>query len=166
MPYELGEPMTNSSPQEDFHPEKHTALEDAVNDLDARVIALQARLDAVRFAPVTGWWDYNTGTTPPPAKGQLRTLNTESLAVGDPATIWLSATDDDGLYWEGAAMAPGEELRLRGTLGAVQHYTITSAVVTVSGADGYATIQAVLAAANQAIAKNARVEVALIRGTP
>jgi hypothetical protein len=113
---------------------------------------------------VTGWWDYSFSVTPPPATGQIRTAP-EPPVVGQPYTIWLAARDNDGLYWENLslAMLAGDEIRLRGTGGAIQHCTVTSTQLTVVGPAGYATIFTVLAAATGSIAKNAKVEVALIR---
>jgi hypothetical protein len=95
--------------------------------------------------------------------GRIRTTP-DPAVVGDPYTAYLSTTDDDGLqYITGGGANPGDELRLRGTNGAVQHCLVTSFDITVPGASGYATVQSTLTSVSGQIAKNARVEVALIR---
>lgn len=155
MPYNLGPNPTNDTVQHDNHPNHHAALANAVNDINRRITG---------GVLASGWWDYNISVTPPPISGQVRTAP-EPPVVGSPYTIWLSARDNDGLYWENLSlgMLPGDEIRLRGTAGAVQHCTVTSTQLTIPGNAGYATILTVLTAATGSIAKTARVEVALIR---
>jgi hypothetical protein len=157
MPYNFGEPLTNDTLQRDIHPERHAALEAAINDLDAR-------LNSVEVPLAWGWWDYHVSTNPPPGTGEVRTAP-DPVLVDQPMTVWLSARDDDGLYWQGLTlgMVPGDEIRLRGTLGAVQHGTILSTELTVPGPNGYATIVAQAISVVGQIGKTARVEVALIR---
>jgi hypothetical protein len=112
---------------------------------------------------MSGWWDYDPATTAPPLNGQVRTAPAVT-AVGDAITVYLHATDDDGLYWQMASPpVPGDQLQLRGTFRAVQQISITSFDLTMAGAAGYATFQGTVVAANMQIAKSARVEVALIR---
>lgn len=129
--------------------------------------ALTALFPVRRVPPggaiLTGWWQYDLATTPPPAVGRIRT-SPDPAVVGDPYTAYLSTTDNDGLqYITGGGANPGDELRLRGTNGAVQHCTVTSFEITVPGPSGYATVQTTLISVSGQIAKNARVEVALIR---
>jgi len=114
---------------------------------------------------LTGWWDYSTAIVAPPLLGEIRTAPA-TIVVGQPMTIWLSATDDSGLVWSGAGIGVGGGLRLRGTFGAVQYATITSYTLTVPGATGYATIVATATSITGQIAKNAKVEVSLSNPAP
>jgi hypothetical protein len=116
-------------------------------------------------AIITGWWDYGFQTTPPPAVGSLRTAP-EPPVIGSPYTVWISATDDDGLYWRAPDIKVGDTLRLRGTGGNIQTCQITAFAITVPGAGGYSTISTILKAATGSIVKNARVEAALIYEPP
>ena len=109
-----------------------------------------------------GWWDYSTAIVAPPALGEVRTAPA-TIVAGQSMTIWLSATDNDGLVWSGTGTSVGDTLRLRGTFGAVQHCRITSFTITVAGPTGYATVQATATSVVGQIAKNATVEVALIK---
>lgn len=111
---------------------------------------------------ISGYWDYDFQTTPPPASGHIRT-SPDPIVVGQPMTIYLAARDDQGLAWSAVGVKAGDDLRLRGTGGAVQHCEVTSFDITVPGIDGYATIQGIAASVQGQIAKNAKVEVALIR---
>jgi len=111
---------------------------------------------------VDGWWDYSAFTTPPPAAGEIRTAPAV-VVLAQPMTIYLSATDDDGLIWQGSGLMPGDQLRLRGSQGAVQTCTVTAYALTVPGPDGYATISGTVSSLSGQIARNARVEVTLVR---
>src|SRR3954468_9543541 len=90
-------------------------------------------------AIVSGVWDYSFQTTAPPASGQIRTTP-DPVVLNQPITIYLSATDKTGLVWSGSNIAVGNQIRLRGSAGAVQHATVTAYAVTVPGPTGYATI--------------------------
>ena len=112
---------------------------------------------------VSGQWDYATATTEPPATGQIRTTP-DPVEVGQSMTIYLSARDANGLYWEDESLIEtGDEVRLRGSAGAVQHCRVTSVQLTAPGPGGYVTVSATLEASTGQIAKNASVEVTLIR---
>lgn len=111
---------------------------------------------------VDGRWDYAIQTSPPPAVGTIRTTPA-TIAVGVPMTIWLSATDDEGFAYLNPQIVPGDQIMLRGSAGAVQIATITSFNVTVPGATGFATIVAMPTSVDGQIAKQAVVEVSLIR---
>ena len=111
-------------------------------------------------AMVSGWWDYDFATIPPVAAGHVRTTD---AVVGGPMTIYLAARDDAGLYWADAVIKPGDEVRLRGSGGTIQHAEVTDFTVSVEGPEGYGTVETVLTASTGAITKNAKVEVALIR---
>ena len=113
-------------------------------------------------AMISGWWDYNSSTNPPPSTGQLRT-SPATTTVGQPMTLYLSSTDNDGLVWDESTVAPGDQIRLRGTAGAVQYATATSVTVTIPGPTGYVTIVANVTSVTAQIAKNATVEVSLIK---
>lgn len=108
---------------------------------------------------VTGWWNYNINTAPPPGTGQIRTAP-DVTVVGEPMTIWLHTTDDDGLYWGPEKLPrPGDEVELRGTLGAVQ----TISVISVVMSDDFATIETVVLSSNKELARQARVELGWVR---
>jgi hypothetical protein len=113
-------------------------------------------------AMVTSTWDYNVAVTPPPATGQIRT-SPDPVTAGQPMTMWISAKDDAGLYWDAPTIEPGDGIRLRGTSGAVQHFTVTSFDLTVAGPNGYATIQTICDSLTAQIKGTAKVEVTLIR---
>ena len=85
------------------------------------------------------------------------------MVLGDPVTLWLHATDADGLVWTGGGLAVGDGIQLRSVSGATQHLTVTAFSITGTPPTGYATIQCVLDSSTGAIPKNARVEVALVR---
>lgn len=113
---------------------------------------------------LSGWWDYSVLTTPPPGLGQIRTAPDPTVA-GQPMTIYLSATDDTGLVWQGVGAQVGDSIRLRGSQGAVQYVTISSVTTTVPGPSGYVTIQGTVTSLTGQIARTATVEVTLIRGS-
>lgn len=112
---------------------------------------------------VSSWWDYSPLTTPPPVAGQIRTAP-DPTVLNQPMTIYLSATDDTGLSWEAGNINPGDDVLLRGSLGAVQHCEVTSFEITAPGPTGYATIQGIATAVQGQIAKNAKVRVSIVRG--
>ena len=112
----------------------------------------------------SGWWNYHLATTPPPAVGQIRTAPSP-VVVGSGATIYLSLTDGDGLAYTGTSVAPGDSIRLRDSSGHVQWFEVTSYENTVPGATGYATVGATLLDSTGEIAKNARVEAALVKAS-
>lgn len=109
-----------------------------------------------------GWWEYNILTAAPPNIGEIRT-SPDPVVLDAAVTIYLSATDDVGLVYEGSTIAVGDKVRLRDNEGHAQEFTVTSFDITVPGAAGYVTIGTILNSSTGAIAKNARVEVALIR---
>jgi hypothetical protein len=110
---------------------------------------------------ISGNWDYGIATTAPPLPGQIRTAP-DPTVVGQPMTIYISATDDNGLYWQSNQVNAGDEIILRGSAGAVQRCEVTSFAITVPGSGGYATIQAIATSVQGQIAKNAVVEVSLV----
>ena len=116
-------------------------------------------------AIITGWWQYNVSSSPPPSSGQVRT-SPDPPTVGSPYTVYLSASDDDGLVWSATTVTTGDTLRLRDTAGNTQVCEITDFTRTVPGANGYATVQTILKSATGTIQKNARVEVALVYEPP
>jgi Collagen triple helix repeat (20 copies) len=113
-------------------------------------------------AMVSGFWDYDFLTTPPVAAGHIRTAP-EPEVVGQPMTIYLANTDDHGLLWDVAQINAGDQIRLRGTGGAVQLVVITSFEHTVPGAAGYCTVVGDLMSSTGSITKNAKVEVMLAK---
>jgi hypothetical protein len=116
-------------------------------------------------AIVSSTWDYSTSTQPPPQAGQLRTAP-DPVVVDQPLTIWISAKDAQGLYWEAPTIKPGDEVMLRGTGGAVQHAVVTSFDLTVPGAGGYATIETLVSSLTGQVKGSADVELSLIRESP
>lgn len=114
---------------------------------------------------VTSTWNYSTSTEPPPASGQMRNAP-DPIVVGQPMTMWLSARDKQGLYWDAPEMAAGDGLTLRGTAGGVLNAVVTSFDLTVPGPTGYGTVEADVISATGTIAKNADVSVMLIRQAP
>jgi hypothetical protein len=107
-------------------------------------------------------WDYNTATTAPPLNGQIRTTP-DPVVVGSPMTIFLSVRDSQGLYWDLPDVTPNDNIRLRGTSGAVQYCDVTAFENTVPGPDGYVTIQTMVTSLTGQIAKNAKVDVTLFK---
>jgi len=117
-------------------------------------------------AMVSGYWDYDFQTVPPVASGHVRTAP-DPVVVGQPMTIYLASQDDHGLYWHVEKITPGDQLRLRGSAGTVQVCTVESFTETDPGQpQGYATIVGTLTSSTGQIAKNAKVEVSLIRTAP
>jgi len=107
-------------------------------------------------------WDYHLSTSPPPALGQIR-IAPDPIVNGQPITVYLSARDQAGLYWEAPTIGPGDEIRLRGTGGNNLFFDVTDFTVTVPGNDGYATIQGVVTSITGQIKQTSQVEVAVIR---
>lgn len=107
-------------------------------------------------------WDYSTATTAPPSNGQIRTTP-DPVVVGQPMTIYLSVRDSQGLYWDLPDVTTNDTIRLRGTSGAVQYCDVTGFDNTVTGLDGYVTIQTVVTSLTGQIAKNAKVDVTLFK---
>ena len=60
-------------------------------------------------------------------------------------------------------VSPGDQMRLRGTSGAVQNFTILSWTETVPGLTGYRTVQLQVDSLTAQIKGTAKVEVTLIR---
>lgn len=111
---------------------------------------------------VSAWWNYHNSQNPPPATGQIRSTPDPGV-VGSPMTLYVANRDDNGLYWDMSNAMPDDEITLRGSGGNVARCTITSAEATVPGPNGYSTLQVILSSTTGTVAKNANIEVTLIR---
>ena len=111
---------------------------------------------------ISAVWDYSLAIIPPPANGQLRTAPDPVVAGGN-VTMWISNQDSLGLYYDNPQVSSGDELRLRGSAGAVQNFTILSWAETVPGLNGYRTVQLHADSLTAQIKGAAKVEVTLIR---
>lgn len=111
---------------------------------------------------VSGWWNYNVSVNPPPKQGEIRT-SPDAPAVGQQMVVFLSNTDNQGLYWSAPTVVAGDEIILRGTQGSVLHSRVVNFEQTAVGTDGYATVDTILTSAIGQIARNAQVNVALVR---
>ena len=64
-------------------------------------------------AVISGWWQYSASAVAPPAAGEIRTVGTGVGAPGDPQTMYLHHTDNDGLWWQNGITAgilqPGDQ---------------------------------------------------------
>src|SRR3954447_18321260 len=111
----------------------------------------------------SSFWDYSSSISPPPANGQVRTAP-DPVVVGQNTTMWISNQDVNGLYYPSPTVVPGDEVRLRGTAGAVQNFKVLSWTETVSGPDGYRTVLLnPISLTGQIKGSSAQVEVTLIR---
>jgi hypothetical protein len=116
-------------------------------------------------ALLTGWWNYNTSTTPPPISGQMRSSAAGAPAIGSNVTIWLHHTDKDGLDWSPVTSNPGDQLIIRDKDGNTFVVTIANVVDTVSGPNGYWTITGTLDSTTGATVQKELVQVNLARKT-
>jgi hypothetical protein len=93
---------------------------------------------------LSGWWQYNTNDSPPPAVGQMRAIGLfGGAAVGQEVTIYLHHTDDEGLVWSidsGSILSAGDMFMIRDTKGEHWNILLTSSVNDVPGEEGYSTI--------------------------
>ena len=114
-------------------------------------------------AMVTGWWQFHTGTTPPPGLGEVRTATSGVPTVGASSTAWLSHTDDDGLVWPETGVAHvGDQFYVRDEQGNSWTATCTAIDDTVPGPTGYSTITSTITSSTGSLVKNKRVQVNLI----
>jgi hypothetical protein len=112
---------------------------------------------------ISSFWDYSGSTSPPPANGQVRTTP-DPVVVGQNTTMWISNQDDNGLYYPAPTVVPGDEVRLRGTDGTVQNFTVLDWAETVPGSTGYRTVLLnPTSLTGQIKGSSAQVEVSLIQ---
>lgn len=114
-------------------------------------------------AVITGWWQYNNVTTPPPAPGQLRTVGDGNGPVGSAVVGYLAHTDDDGLVWPDGLIKPKDRVYTRDETGDSWRISVTSVSTPVAGPSGYDTINGVLLSTTASLVKNQRVEINIIR---
>jgi hypothetical protein len=112
-------------------------------------------------ALISGWWQYNVTTSPPPGSGQVRTSGSDPV-VGQICPLWLHHTDDDGLAWA-LPISPGDQFYFRDTQRNSWVAQINTVETTVSGANGYSTFNVEVLSATGAPRKNTRINVAIVR---
>jgi hypothetical protein len=119
---------------------------------------------------LSGWWQYNTNDTPPPATGQMRTIGLfGGAAIGQEVTTYLHHTDDEGLVWSTGSesiLSAGDMFVIRDTKGEHWNILVTSSTNDVPGADGYSTtIGTIDSMSISPPDKGTRVQVSVIHNT-
>lgn len=115
-------------------------------------------------AVLSGWWQYSSALTPPPATGQVRTTP-DPVVQGQQVTVYMHHTDDDGLVWGHGIAGIGDRIVARGEHGGMLDMKIDTLTESVVGPGGYSTFSGIATTVTGQPTKNARVNVSLVRDT-